>query len=191
MFLPSVESREWLTPKEALGPDIRELYENGNLNKPVYLQDPRGGRGHYIDLKVFYDYHLTEAFANNFKIEDVIYEQNGAISGAYYEFDGYAGPMQNLLSSNDVFGIEDIQNMALNGSEDIYMLLDQINNLKNEPIDLGSLSAFEGRMLEEINEELEYLGVEVPGGTFKDETEFKDAYNQDIINALDSLRNTQ
>jgi hypothetical protein len=114
MFLLPQDQRNWLTGKEALNSDIREKYQKGELdNKFVYLKDPSGGRGHFIDLKVFYDFHLEASTSFDTPINEVIYEpgsNTNLVTGYFDEtvFDGYAGPTQNLLPSNVKFNIEEV-----------------------------------------------------------------------------------
>ena len=159
MFLPDQTKRTWLTPQEALDPSIRERYEDNAASNLVYLKDPKGGRGHFVDLEVFYQFHLEAATNNDMPLDDVMYDENGAILAGYYDLEGYAGPMQNLINSNDVFSFEDIANMGGSSAANMHRHITDINSLKEEPIEIGDISEFSQRIQNEIEEELLYLGI--------------------------------
>ena len=184
MFLPDIENRNWITPKEAISPEIREKYENNEAFNVVYLKDPKGGRGHFVDLKVFYDYHLEESLNSDMSIDDVLYGVNGAIQEGYYDFDGYAGPTQNLLNSNHVFSSSDVYSYLNSTSPQIWSDIKNIDSSKELPIDFKE-GQWDKLFKRELNKEMEYLGL---NENIDPLTYLMPEYDQDIIDALDSLR---
>ena len=192
MFLPDTDKRDWFTAGEMSDSNVREKYDNNDLaGKYVYLMDPYGGRGHYVDVEVFYRYHLPVTDVSNLPIEFVVYEEGdhtNLLSGYYDSPDvqGYAGPIQNLQKSGNSYSGDDLVSEYTNNSNIMQNTSSQYLSATTGRV---STLNYEQFFTNEFNNEMSQLFGE--DEAFKPEDRTLELYQEDpqgVINALDLLR---